>query len=198
MQLIYPKIPAESYAVFNHMISVRRVSNERLEIYFTDVIYGDMKTWIPVFNAITSMKEGTEIHCFLMTPGGCIQTTLSIIDALKLSKAKIFMYNYALAASCGSLLLCHGDKIFCARGSSTMFHHASSMAMGSVTNTRIGVQLTIDLVEKFLKEFVQKGILKQEEIDSITDKNSELYLSSGQMIPRLKAAGLWMEDPNVQ
>ncbi len=165
------------------------VNTRILNIYILHGISHDTHKYIALFAAITSLTDEYEIHVWINSPGGSLATGYMILSALNKSPASVHTHNLALAASCGSLILCVGDTIDIAPYAVTMFHNASMGIAGDVNFMKQQVEFCIKEVESLTMMFMDKGILTEQEVDAIIS-GREFYFTKEQMDTRLSAAGL--------
>ena len=59
---------------------------------------------------LDSQSDEKEIHLYINSPGGCVNSMFAIYDIMQYVKAPICTYVIGLAASAASVLLCAGTK----------------------------------------------------------------------------------------
>ncbi len=162
---------------------------KRINIILTGQIGYRLHEYIVLLSIINSATQEYEIHFYIDSPGGVLETTYSILSALSASPARVITHNLGLAASCGSLLLCAGDAIEVLPNTSTMFHNASGGAYGDVNINKQVTDFTIDTMAHIFDMFVEKKILSEDEVSEML-KGREYYFTKTQMDQRLETAGL--------
>jgi len=166
-------------------------TKKKFSIWLIGEIFGGPTRYLKLISMLEALTEeysgGFNIH----SPGGCIVTTGYIIGAIERCKADLTMVNIGLAASCGSLILAVGKKIYVAPNAITMFHSAGLGLMDLVHRAATQINHIQSYVEHLFTMMKKKGLLTDQEHEAIIKRGEEFYLTSDVMTERLKANNLW-------
>ncbi len=163
---------------------------KQLTIYLIGGISYLLHEYMNLISVINSVNEDYDIHFYINSPGGVLDTTYPIISALHNTKAKVITHNTGLAASCGSLILCCGDEIEIFSASCTMFHMSASGGYGNTSTILADSALTIQMIDYLGEMFIARGVLTEAEFKNITENEREYYFNKSQMDARLESAGI--------
>ena len=101
------------------------------------------------------IEERKPIKIFINSDGGCLNSVMNFINAIKLSKTPVITIGMGKTYSAGGLLLMAGHKgyryIF--KDTTFLLHDGSSGAVGSVGKLMDGLEFT-QKTEKRIKDFV--------------------------------------------
>lgn len=146
-----------------------------------------------IISLMYKLTAEEEVLLNIHSRGGAIRVAQDFLTAMSRCKATIITNNIGMAASCGSLILAHGDKIHVDPNTTTMFHHAAFGYQDSVHRMLSYSQHAIDLGLDLLNKMKDRGILTEDEVYAISQRGEEFYLSSAIMEERLRANNLWYE-----
>ena len=109
-------------------------------------------------------KDRKPIRIYIDSPGGSLTDTLTVIDAIKLSKTPVYTICVGCAYSCGFFIFISGHKRYCYPNSTFLYHEGSTANGGDAGKFR-------NFAEFYDK---QLEVLKQITISN-TNIDEELY-----------------------
>jgi ATP-dependent protease ClpP protease subunit len=128
--------------------SIRNAADSVTEILLYDEIGED-----PFFGGGVSAKRFVqdvqdvttpELHLRINSPGGNVFEGITMLNALRRSKAKVTAYVDGLAASAASVVAMGADEVVMSRNAEMMIHEASGIVMGNSAD----MQQMADLLSK--------------------------------------------------
>lgn len=168
------------------------VDKKRLDIWIFGVIQS-ISQFTKIISLLHTLTEEYKVIIHLHTPGGSIDVTDHILTAMSRCRAEIITHNLGMAASCGSLLLTFGDKIYIEPLSITMFHNAIHGGKDSLHKAKVQVDHTVNRVALIFKRLISRGIITKDEATRIVDHGDEFFIPSNVIISRLKENNLLYE-----
>lgn len=150
-------------------------------------IYGevtdDINDYIELIYTLDTSEEHDVINIYINTPGGSLETTISIIHAMYRTKATIITHADGQVASAGTLIFFAGHT-YCVYPYSHMMLHDGGSYMGGKFNENLkNAKATVDLITKICYDLYQPAFTV-EEIDSILS-GVDKYCSSDELLERL-------------
>lgn len=114
----------------------------------------------------TPVEDRQPIKLYIDSPGGCLTSAFTAIDAIRLSKTPIWTVNVGCAYSAGFYILLVGHKRFAYPLSSCLYHEGSAN-MGGDANKFQNFADFYKVQRKMLKELVLKHTnIPEKEYDS--------------------------------
>lgn len=128
--------------------------------------------------------EGDEVEIIINTPGGSLNTTITLINAIQGCQGRVVGKVVGLAASGGSLVALSCPEIILMPYSQLMIHPASGGLEGTVQDMFTSGQFALSEVVRLYKD-VYTGFLDEQEMASVIDGNKELWFNDEQSAERL-------------
>jgi ATP-dependent protease ClpP protease subunit len=167
-------------------------------IHYSAYLHGGIINIAEYQNYILTLmgaKENDVVHTYIDSPGGDLLTGAAIASAIEMSRAKTVGDACGLCASAGSLDWTANDELKVSDFGTVMYHMSSHIDMGnSVRIEENAANLKTYVAEKCLKIALKKGILTQEEVDSILTKYREVWLGASVVKKRINPTPI--EDTN--
>jgi len=140
--------------------------------------------YIDMIHKIKSAGPGETIYIYLNTPGGRLDTAMQLINAMRISQAKIVTVVEAEAHSAGTLIFLCGDEFIVHDNCSMMFHNFSGGAIGKGNEMKLQIDATVKWFSKLAKDIYYPFLSHQEIDDMINGK--DLWMESEEVRKRLK------------
>lgn len=151
-------------------------------------IYGAIDELGDYVDMITTLDYATEndiINIYLNTPGGSLNTTISIIHAMMRSPANITTHADGEVASAGTMIFFAGQQYIVYPYSHFMFHDASNGVIGKLNENMKNIYASSQLIEKIAYD-LYCPVFSEEEVDDILE-GRDYYCSAEEMYDRIRA-----------
>lgn len=133
-------------------------------------------------------QEGDKVTIALCSPGGEVDLAARIASAIRATKAEVTTIAIGMCASAACLTWCEGHIRQVTPGSFLMQHMSSHQAMGhSVSIVLDGIALVNYVKRVILKRAVEIKLLSEDEVDDLTVKGRDIFLSAQQVQDRTGA-----------
>ena len=165
---------------FEYIMSMFK--KEPTKIYISDQIFGP-ESVVEVVEVLRSAKKDEEVHIYLNTPGGCLDSTVQVINAIRESKGNVTGFAEGQIASGGSLIFFSCPTMIVGDHCSFMLHDAHGLDGGTVSDRRSSVEHTSKRLHDLYHD-VYSLVCTEEEIDRVLG-GYEMYLTSDEVIERL-------------
>lgn len=147
--------------------SIRNSADSVTEILLYDEIGED-----PFFGGGVSAKQFVqdvqavttpELHLRINSPGGNVFEGITMLNALRRSKAKVTAYVDGLAASAASVVAMGADEVVMSRNAEMMIHEASGIVMGNSADMQQMADLLSQSSDNLASVYADKagGTVKQ-------------------------------------
>ena len=153
--------------------------------YITGAI-GEADEYIDLIDCLYSGKQGDSVVIHLNTPGGHLDTTMQIINAIRASECEVIGLADGPVCSAGTLILFACPNIGVQDFSYLMLHDGSEGVMGKINENLKQAQFTAKLLEKICLDVYQPFFTKKE-IQSILD-GKDMWLTSEEVNLRIVKA----------
>lgn len=155
----------------------------RIEIFF-DTPIGFPDEHRDEIHAIRSAGPNDVIVMYINTPGGYLNTTMSIINALMLTEADVIAVCEGMIASAGTLIACAANNIQVMPHTQFMVHSAAGGADGILRNTAQYALFGKEQTERFMRD-VYQDFLTEEEFEKVFN-GLELWFGDDELVERFK------------
>lgn len=130
--------------------------------------------------------SGNDVVSFhLNTPGGNVDTTLQICNAIANTEAHTVAVCHGTVASCGTILALSCDETIILPNTTWMIHPLSWGLKGDTKTIKNAVDFNTKQILRLCHE-VYFGFLTEEEIDNMIENSTELWMDSEEVHERLK------------
>lgn len=165
--------------------------------YIYGEVSSDTNDYIELIHTLDTAEENDVVNIYLNTPGGSLETTISIVHAMYRTKGTIVTHADGQVASAGTLIFFAGHT-YCVYPYSHMMLHDGGSYMGGKFNENLkNAQATVELVTKICYDLYQPTFTK-EEVDSILS-GVDKYCSSEELLERVKGDDQdIIEEPNKE
>ena len=145
---------------------------------------GAPKEYVELFNLMKMADENCEIHMYINSPGGYVDTTTQLLNSMAACKAKLFTYAEGEVASAATFIFLAGDVQIVKPNSYFMCHSYSSGAIGKRQEIVSKINFDKKRLDR-LADIMYRGLLTDKELLAL--KNSkDFYFDDLQLITRLK------------
>ena len=136
-------------------------------------------------NKINNLGQNDEPEIVVNTPGGRLDSAISIINAIKMTDANVVGIIDNQAISAGSLILLSCPNIFVAPNSTMMLHSYSTGLIGKSQEIMASVAFNDANIKKMMAD-VYFGFLNEKELGQLFN-GSDLWMDSTEIVRRLEA-----------
>lgn len=126
------------------------------------------------------IEDRKPIKIYINTNGGCLNSVLSLIDVIKLSKTPVHTIAMGKAFSAGFLLLIAGDKRFCFSNTEGLLHSGNFGIMNSTEKVFDYIDHTKKIENKVKKYITDNTNISIEEYDK--NYRNEWYLTESELL----------------
>lgn len=158
-------------------------------------IYGpieELPSYVDMITVLTTATEHDIIHIFLNTPGGEINTTISIIHAMMRCQGTVVTHADGEVASAGTLIFLAAPMRIVYPYSHFMFHDASGGAFGKINENMKRIHATTELIENLAMDIYQPTFSEEEVIEILEGR--DYYCDAEEMVDRINAANDRLEE----
>lgn len=138
-------------------------------------------------DALRVLEEAGEedtVEIVINTPGGNLNTTVTLINAIQNCRGRVVGKIVGLAASGGSLVALSCPEIVLMPYAQIMIHPASGGLEGTVQDMFAHGRFALSEVARLYRE-VYAGFLTEEELVSVIEDNKELWFNDDASVERL-------------
>lgn len=153
----------------------------------------DEDDYIDLIDALYQGKANENIIIHLNTPGGRLDITMQILNAMKTSEANVVSLADGEVASAGSIILFASQQIGVQPYSYVMIHDGSNGLGGKFNETLKHAQFSARLLKNLYHD-VYTPFFTKKEIDAVLE-GKDMWLTSEEVLERVqKAADEGMEE----
>lgn len=170
------------------------IESVALHFYINEAI-AEADDYVELIDALYQGQPNHTIYIHLNTPGGRLDVTMQIINAIRSSEATVVGIADGQVASAGSLILFSCPNIGVQPMSYVMLHDGSEGAFGKANENLKQAQFTSKLLSK-IAHSVYEPFFTKEEIDTVLD-GKDMWLSSEDVEERIKQVKEQFEGENI-
>ncbi len=151
--------------------------------YFYGPVRGP-ENYIDLINLLDSCGDGDEVHLMINTPGGRLDSTLSIVHAINRTNAHVICHADGDVASAGSVIFFSGHAWVVNPYSVFMLHDGMGGNYGKIgqnAKAAMSAQENLD----YLYRSVYKDFFTEDEIEEIL-KGSDHYSNADEIVERVE------------
>ena len=156
----------------------------RHNFYIYGPVSSDINEYVDMITIMDIAEEGDEVHLFLNTPGGDLDTTISIIHAMLRTKATVITHADGHVASAGTILFFAGQSYVVSPYCHLLLHDGSSGNIGKLNENLKSAVAASNLIRKLYFD-VYYPFFTEEEIEGILD-GGDHYCDSEELLERLE------------
>lgn len=156
----------------------------KLHHFYISLNIDEPDKYIDMIHKIKHAGPGEEVYIYLNNGGGRLDTAVQIINAMKMSQAKIVTVIEAEAHSASTMIFLCGDEFIVHDNCSMMFHNFSGGMYGKGNEMKLQMDATIKWFNKLAKD-IYFPFLSQVEIDNLID-GKDIWMDSDEIRKRLK------------
>ena len=165
--------------------NVARIEQVNVDIhYYISGPIGDAEKYIDLIDLLYSRRDGDVVYIHLNTPGGSLDTTIQILNAIEACKGTVVTIADGSVASAGTLILLSGRNIVVNPFSYIMFHDGTERMGGKLNENLKQAQFVYKFAKQLFND-VYSPFLTRKEIEDVAS-GKDLWFTSEEMINRLK------------
>ena len=162
-----------------------QVATARKVTVFLDEQIQDPEYYRPMLYKIQNLGQNDEIEIIVNTPGGRLDSAISIINAIQMTDANVVGVLDNQAHSAGSLILLSCPNILVAPNSSMMLHSYSMDLVGKSQEIMANAAFNDTQIKKMMAE-VYLGFLTEKELGQLFN-GTDFWMNSEEVVERLQA-----------
>lgn len=169
--------PERGYTYFCNPIPAK------IHHFYINKVIDDPETFVDMVHTIKIADQNDIVYIYLNSPGGRLDTAVQLINAMRISAAKIITVIEAEAHSASTMIFLAADEFIVHENSIMMFHNFSSGAIGKGNE----IKLQIDAVVKWFNRLARDiyfPFLSEQEIQNIID-GKDLWIEADEIRERL-------------
>lgn len=179
--------------LYNNQVEQRSFpKGAKHNFYIYGPISDDINEFVDMITIMDIAEEHDEIHLFINTPGGSLDTTLSILHAMIRCKATIMTHADGLVASAGTLLFLAGHNYCVYPYATFMAHDGSSGSIGKINENLKNVMSTASLIRKICNDLYYP-FFSLEEINEILE-GKDYYCDADEIVDRINKAEKFLRE----
>ncbi len=151
---------------------------------FLDSDIGEPSDYRDFLTILFNSSNVDEIHIYINCFGGNLDTTLSLVEGIKSSPAKVTAILMGPCHSAASIIALNCDEIVILDNAYAMIHTASMGYSGNVGNIKSHTDFAVNQIEKLITS-TYEGFLTPEELDKVKS-GSELWFNAKELRKRIK------------
>lgn len=151
--------------------------------YLYGSIASESDEYVDMITTLDYADEGDTINIYINTPGGDLDTTVSIIHAMMRSKANVVSHADGRVASAGTLIFFAAKSFVVYPYAGTMFHDASSIIGGKANENLKSAQATVDLIRKICMD-LYVPYFSEDEVNTIL-AGGDYYCDADELYQRV-------------
>lgn len=164
----------------------------RHNFYIYGPVSDDINEYVDMITIMDIAEECDEVHLFINTPGGSLDTTISIIHAMARCKAHIVTHADGQVASAGTLLFLAGSNYVVYPYAHCMFHDGSAGSIGKINENLKNMISTTNLIRRLCYD-IYFPFFSHEEIDEILE-GKDYYCDADEMVERINKGAEIIEE----
>jgi ATP-dependent protease ClpP protease subunit len=153
-------------------------------------IYGpvsdDINEYVDMITILDIAEEHDRVNIFLNTPGGALDTAISLIHAIMRSRAQVVTHADGMVASAGTLLFFAASTYVIYPYATFMFHDGAMGIQGKINESMKNIASTSQLIERLARDLYMPTFSEDEVIDILEGR--DYYCDSDEMLERIQAA----------
>lgn len=151
---------------------------------FLDSEIGGPAEYRELLTVLFNSPPDALIHLYINCTGGNLDTTLAIVEAIKICEAKVSAILIGSCHSAASIIALNCDEIIVLDNAYSMVHTASFGSSGNVGTVKSHTEFIIAQVDKLIEK-TYSGFLNKEELAKVKNGN-ELWFNAEDIRKRLK------------
>ena len=136
-------------------------------VYLTDGI-DEPSFYNQLCHSLYCADESDTFYLHINTPGGMLDTTFMLLDAMRNSKAHIIGHLTGTVASAGTIIALTCDELICSDDLSWMSHYYSSMIGGKGNEIKARQEFTERTTSATFRR-IHEGFFTKKEIEEMID-----------------------------
>lgn len=163
-----------------YFISESTATKTRYDIYLTGEITDG---YFEVLNCLRQAATDDEIHMFINSEGGSLDTALQIINAIDQTPARLVTYIDSRAHSAAALIFLQGQECHVSKNSTMCCHFWSGGAKGRAADVKTYIDFYSNATKKMFRGYLEGFIKEEEFVDLFNGK--DFYFDYEEICKRL-------------
>lgn len=151
---------------------------------FLDSEIGEPSEYRELLTILFNAPPDSLIYLYINCSGGNLDTTLAIVEAIKMCEAKVSAILIGSCHSAASIIALNCDEIIVLDNAYSMVHTASFGSSGNVGTVKSHTEFVIAQIDKLIEQ-TYSGFLNKEELAKVKNGN-ELWFNAEDIRKRLK------------
>lgn len=151
---------------------------------FLDSEIGEPAEYRELLTILFNAPSDSLIYLYINSTGGNLDTTLAIVEAIKMCEAKVSAILIGSCHSAASIIALNCDEIIVLDNAYSMVHTASFGSSGNVGTVKSHTEFVIAQIDKLIEQ-TYSGFLNKEELAKVKNGN-ELWFNAEDIRKRLK------------
>jgi ATP-dependent Clp protease protease subunit len=165
-------------------ISAQQHTFTHYDVFIDDEV-GEPSEYREFISTLFNSGEGDTITIYINSPGGHLDSALSIIEGLKNTQAHVTGVIMGACHSAASLISMYCHEVAVMDNAYSLVHTASFGSSGNTNNVRSHTEFTVRMVEKLLNE-TYEGFLSKEELEDVKH-GVELWFDADDIRKRMQS-----------
>jgi ATP-dependent protease ClpP protease subunit len=142
------------------------------------------QVYTPLLNILRNAKEDDEVHLYLNTPGGDLDTCLEIVNAMAMTRATTITHACGCVASAGTIIFLAADVQIIMDNIQFMCHYYSSGFYGKGQEIEAYAEHCSVRIQKFMWKYYE-GFMTKKEFKRLC-KGEDYWFDSEETTVRVK------------
>ena len=173
------EVPPRGYTYYTNPVS------SKVHHFYISNVIEDPEFFIEMIHTIKTAGPQDVAYIYLNSPGGRLDTTLQLINAMRISPAKIVTVIEAEAHSAGTMIFLAADEFVVHENTMMMFHNFSGGAFGKGNELKLQVDAVVKWFNKMAVD-IYSPFLSDEEIQDLID-GKDIWMEAEEIRDRLKS-----------
>ena len=184
----------EDYFNGSEMLPIfTKVLNSHIHKVFIDEDVKAPSYYRGLITILTNASEHDIVEFNISSPGGRIDSMLAIINAISMSEARTVAIVQGDVVSAATMLMLAVDEVIVTPNTGFMFHAPSYGNIGDLKIMRNSVDFYTKRLYKVCND-IYKGFFTAEEIQNMIEHSDEIYMTSEEVLERLKKRSDYFEE----
>jgi ATP-dependent Clp protease protease subunit len=174
----------EFYSVYSPFeVSAARSHAMHFNIYLFGPIM-DASQFIGPMEVLQAAGEGDLVELHLSTPGGCMDSTDTFLQALRECEGRVVVRATGGVHSCGSIILMNAPEFSLSENFNSLIHNGSTGGYGDLNKFAASSKHSVDYMNKVLRK-TYEGFLTPDELNAMID-GKDFWLDGAEWMRRFK------------
>lgn len=153
---------------------------------------GDTKYYTDLIHLFRNSTKNDKINLHISSPGGLLQTTRVILNAMNNCASDINATITGTVASAATMIVLNCDSIVVEKHATMMFHNYSGGALGKGQEITQRIESS-NTVFKYLADEYYSGFLSEDEITRMLD-GADIYIHGNDILTRMMNRKKYLDE----